>query len=75
LISFRKVLAIALALFGALFVIAKCTGCAPSTARPAAYGAELTACTTTSATLEASIACENGVRARYGRPLRDAGGW
>jgi hypothetical protein len=45
--------------------------CVPaSSARPAAYGAELTDCSETSGTLEESVACENRVRARYGRPAR-----
>lgn len=47
-------------------------GCSPSNARPTAYGAELQACTESSKTLAESIVCENGVRTRYGRPLRDA---
>jgi hypothetical protein len=38
--------------------------------RPAVYELELTACTHKSATLTESIACENEVRARYGRALR-----
>ncbi len=47
--------------------------CATENVRPAAYGAELAACTEKSATLTESIECENKVRTRYGRPLRDAG--
>lgn len=43
------------------------------TPRPVAYGVELANCTDKSKTLTESITCENGVRARYGRPLRDAG--
>lgn len=46
--------------------------------RPALYELELTECTAKSPTLAMSIACENGVRARYGRPPRalplDGGG-
>jgi hypothetical protein len=47
--------------------------CTPATVTPAAYGAELAACTNVSQTLHESIECENKVRNRYGRPLRDAG--
>ena len=49
--------------------------CEPSTAKPAAYGAELEECTRRSITLTESVKCENEVRARYGRPPRalDAG--
>jgi hypothetical protein len=54
-------------------VLIAIAGCEPRYAKPAAYGAELAACSETSTSLAESIACENGVRARYGRPLRDAG--
>jgi hypothetical protein len=44
---------------------------------PSAYSAELASCTATSRTLAESVACENGWRARCGRPhralLADAG--
>jgi hypothetical protein len=67
--------ALAFFLAGAAIIIALriLVGCQPSVARPAAYGAELVACSKSSATLADSITCENSVRARYGRPLRDAG--
>lgn len=67
----------ATAFFGLLAVIALVAllmflgSCAAS--RPAAYGAELAACTETSSTLEQSQACEDRVRSAYGRPPRDAG--
>lgn len=38
--------------------------------KAAIYEFELTACSQKAATLRESIACENEVRARYGRPLR-----
>jgi hypothetical protein len=49
--------------------------CTPETARPArviTYGFELEECTRKADTCQESIACENEVRARYSRPLRDA---
>lgn len=61
------------AAIGILTWVFACT--APTqAAKPAAYGAELAACTEVSKTLAESIDCENHVRARYGRPPRDAGG-
>ncbi len=39
---------------------------------PADYGGELATCNKEAATCEASIACENLVRAKYGRAPRDA---
>lgn len=47
-------------------------GCVPqaSDARATAYEAELVACNRTANSLQESIDCENGVRARYGRPFR-----
>ncbi len=39
---------------------------------PADYGDELVKCNKEAATCEASIACENLVRAKYGRALRDS---
>ena len=42
------------------------------TSRPASYSAQLADCTAKSSTCEESIACENEVRAKYNRPLRDA---
>lgn len=39
-------------------------------AKPAAYETELLACTAGASTMSESITCENGVRARYGRPPR-----
>jgi hypothetical protein len=49
--------------------------CVPSgTARPAAYEAELVACSDRATSLAESIRCENEVRARYGRPLRSLDG-
>ena len=56
----------------ALLLLCLASGCTPNDARPAAYGAELEECNRTAATLEESITCENKVRTRYGRPLRDA---
>jgi hypothetical protein len=50
-------------------------GCTPETARPArviSYGFELEECTRKADTCQQSIACENEVRTRYSRPLRDA---
>ena len=68
-----------LTFFGCLAIVvvgieamAYLASCAPS--RPALYGAELAACSETSTTFEESVTCENGVRSRYGRPPRDAGG-
>jgi hypothetical protein len=58
-----------LAAVGALLCAGAC-GVGP---RPATYQAELVACSQTAKTLAESIACENAVRARYGRPPRDAG--
>lgn len=70
----RQFVTAGLAVFALLFIVARCTGCTePHYARPAAYGVELADCSESSATLADSIACENRVRARYGRPLRDAG--
>lgn len=45
-------------------------GCQTQDAKSAAYEGELTGCTLQSKTLCESIACENKVRARYGRPDR-----
>jgi len=42
-------------------------------AKPAVYETELVECNRNSTTLHDSITCENLVRMRYGRPLRDAG--
>jgi hypothetical protein len=39
--------------------------------KPAAYGFELEECSRTAKTCDESIACENAVRGKYGRPLRD----
>jgi hypothetical protein len=70
----RETVAAGLLLGVVLAAVGHCAaGCKPSAARPAAYGAELAECTRSSATLAASIECENGVRTRYGRPLRDGG--
>lgn len=49
-------------------------GCVPGDGKPAAYQAELVGCSQRSATLAESLACEDKVRAAYGRPPRDAGG-
>ncbi len=68
----RKFVATGLALFAALFVVRHCTGCAANLARPAAYGAELEECNRTAQSCDESIACENLVRARYGRAPRSA---
>lgn len=38
--------------------------------KPAEYGGELALCNQTAQTLQASIECENKVRAKYGRPPR-----
>jgi hypothetical protein len=54
-------------------ILVTLSACSTENVRPAAYGTELAACTEKSATLAESIECENKVRARYGRPLRDAG--
>jgi uncharacterized lipoprotein YbaY len=53
-------------------VAALLVACSSPPPKPATYGAELAACTATSSSCEASIACENEVRARYGRAPRDA---
>jgi len=53
---------------------ANCIGCKPGDAKPAAYSAELAECNRSAQTLQDSIACEDRVRVRYGRPVRDAGG-
>ncbi len=53
-----------------LFALAL-VGCAHSLERPATYSGELGACTATSKTCAESIACENDVRAKYKRELRD----
>ena len=50
-------------------VLAGCGGEDPYV-RPAAYGAELTACNQTATTLCESVYCEQQVRMRYSRPLR-----
>lgn len=42
--------------------------------RPATYGAKLAACNEAARTLAESVACENKVRAEYGRPLRSLDG-
>jgi hypothetical protein len=42
--------------------------------RPASYTSQLADCTEKSKTCEESIACENEVRVKYKRPLRDADG-
>lgn len=47
--------------------------CASTLARPALYEKELLDCTADADTLSASLACEERVRARYGRPPLDAG--
>lgn len=48
--------------------------CIPaSDARATSYSFELEECTRVSTTLQASIECEDKVRARYGRPPHDAG--
>ncbi len=51
------------------------TACTPSTTKrastPAEYGAELALCSASSTTCAQSIACENDVRAKHKRPLRD----
>lgn len=44
--------------------------CEPS--KPANYTTDLTQCNLTAKTCQESIACENEVRAKYKRPLRDA---
>lgn len=45
----------------------------PGSAKPAAYEVELLACNRKSESLAESIACEERVRAAYGRPARDGG--
>ena len=62
-------------LLAVLCVVVPCllvSGCsaAAATVKPAAYEAELIACSEKSSTLFESIACENRARAREGRPLR-----
>lgn len=48
--------------------------CVPhQAARPAAYSVELEECNRKAKTCAESIACENNVRARYGRPARTGG--
>lgn len=41
--------------------------------KPASYVEQLTMCTEVSDTLQQSLECEDRVRARFGRPLLDAG--
>lgn len=48
-------------------------GCGATLEKPKDYEAELIACNALATTLDESIACENEVRAKYRRPLRDAG--
>ena len=55
---------------GLTLAMVACRSPEPADARATAYGAELAACTAQSATREASETCEDGVRARYGRPAR-----
>ncbi len=47
--------------------------CAHIVSRPAAYTTELEECNRKSNTLKESVDCENEVRIKYNRPLRDAG--
>lgn len=66
------------ALFLFAFAVAFCAllsqwGCNATTSRPAAYEAALVACNEWADTLAESIDCENKVRRKFGRPLRDAG--
>lgn len=49
-----------------------CSSTPTPSARVLTYGFELEQCTSNAETCEASIACENEVRKRYNRPLRDA---
>lgn len=53
-------------------ILAALSGCASAApaARPAAYETELVVCNRTARSMYESIACENDVRARYGRPRR-----
>ncbi len=72
--SVRETLIAMLVLIGIVIAIAHLlAGCTPNIARPAAYGAELEECSRKAATCDESIACENKVRARYGRPARTGG--
>lgn len=61
-------------LAGLWIVVVLGCGASPPSAevseKAAIYELELTSCSQRSATLRESIACENEVRARYGRPLR-----
>ncbi len=58
-----------------LVLVVAVPACTPSTtkraATPAEYGAELAACSVSSTTCDQSIACENELRAKHKRPLRD----
>lgn len=51
-----------------VFASGYASGCAA--ARAATYESELVSCNQTALSLKASVDCENGVRARYGRPPR-----
>jgi outer membrane lipoprotein-sorting protein len=52
----------------AVILLAGCVSSAAS--RAAAYQAELLVCSEMSATLSASVRCENDVRVKFGRPKR-----
>lgn len=69
-VALRQFCAVSLALFAALFVVGHCAGCGPSqSAKEAAaevtYAAELLACVDRSATIEESLICRRGVRAKW----------
>jgi hypothetical protein len=72
-LRWQGVVELALFLFAVAFLTVLVSGCKPETVRPAAYGAELAACSESAKTCEESIVCENKVRARYQRPLRTGG--
>lgn len=55
----------------AMSALCGCAAAAP-VVEPGKYGLELADCTATSKTCDESIACENALRAKLGRPLRDA---
>ncbi len=67
----KRLIPTLLVLFALGCIVLHCIACSPAPlVMPAAYEAELTTCNQQANTLVESITCENGVRARYKRPLR-----
>ena len=57
---------------GMLLLFMACSSTPTPSARVISYGFELEECTRNAQTCAESIKCENEVRTRYSRPLRDA---